>query len=135
MSAFHALLICALAFAGGLLAQPAAAQEGPGPKCIASGHAALGEAAGVRAECNGSGDCMYQAPAANGAALALLNAVADEVQECWRKAGLPRTKEERHKAGVIRIYAKGGQTCRVLLSLSQGTVADGFRATCQSDGR
>ena len=114
----------------GIAAGAATAQESPA-KCIASVHAEFGSAKALRAECTPAGDCMYQAPAGNASALSLLNSMAARVETCWLAAGLSMAGEQRGPQGVMRTYASGGQTCKMLLSISAGTLADGYRATCQ----
>ncbi len=113
----------------GFAAGAASAQEAP--KCIASVHAEFGSAKALRAECTPAGDCMYQAPAGNASALSLLNSMAARVETCWLASGLAMAQEQRGPQGVMRTYAKGGQTCKMLLSISAGTLADGYRAACQ----
>jgi hypothetical protein len=134
MREHNALGPCAaLAFSFCLGVNCLAAQESQAAQCIASMHRDYGGSPALRGECVSRQDCLYQAPAGNASALALLNAMADRVQECWRAAGLAMTDEQRERQGVIRTYAKPGETCKMLLSLSFGAMAYGFRAACQSD--
>jgi hypothetical protein len=116
--------------AGGTLA---VAQDSPAVQCIAAVQARLGGQSFLRAACASRQDCTYQAPIGNASAMALISSSAETVEKCWSAAGLARTDEQREAQGLIRTYAKPGETCKLLLSLSLGAVADGFRAACQSE--
>ena len=120
---------CAALWMG--FATGAATAQEASAKCIASVHAEFGSAKALRAECTPAGDCMYQAPAGNASALALLNSMAAQVETCWVASGLAMAQEQRGAQGVMRTYARGGQSCKMLLSISAGTMADGYRAACQ----
>lgn len=138
MSAFRVpalgvLTMCAAVLGCSVASPPARAQTSPAAQCIASIHAALGTTSALRFRCASAHDCMYQAAIGNASALALLNGMADKLQDCWRKAGLAMAQEEREKQGVIRTYGKSGETCKLLLSMSLGTTADGYRAACNTD--
>jgi hypothetical protein len=111
----------------------AVAQDSPAVQCIAAAQERLGGLSFLRAECASRQDCTYQAPIGNASALALITSTAETVEHCWTTAGFTRTDEQRQAQGVIRTYAKPGETCKLLLSLSLGTAADGFRAACQSE--
>jgi hypothetical protein len=117
----------------GFLAVPAAAQDSPAVQCIAAAQEKLGNLTFLRAACATRQDCTYQAPVGNASALAVLNGAVDTVEGCWRTAGLTQTDEQRERQGVIRTYAKPGETCKLLLAMTLGTMADGFRVACQSE--
>jgi hypothetical protein len=125
--------LCAAILGCCLAAHPAGAQNSPAAQCIAAIHAALGSTSALRSQCANAQDCMYQAPAGNASASALLNGMAEKLQECWRRAGLAMAQEQRQNQGVIRTYGKGGESCKLLLSISAGT-ADGYRASCKTGG-
>jgi len=109
-----------------------AAQETPAALCVATMHQQFGGTSALRSECPSQQDCLYQAPIGNASALALLNAMAEKVQACWREAGLSAVEDEREPQGMTRTYTKlGGETCKILLSMQFPTLADGFRAACQ----
>jgi hypothetical protein len=134
MSASRALAMGVVALGWCLASGPASAQVSPAAQCIASIHAALGSTPGLRSQCANAQDCMYQAPAGNASAMALVSGMADKLQECWRKAGLAMAQEQRERQGLIRTYGRGGESCKLLLSISAGTSADGYRAACTSGG-
>ncbi len=126
---------CALLLGLGLPVGSAWAQDVPGAKCIAAVHAEFGSVTALRAQCTPGHDCMYQAPAGNASALALLNSMVGQVETCWLAAGLSMWQEQREQRGVVRTYARPGQTCKLLLSITTGTLADGYRAACQTASR
>lgn len=132
MSARRALAMGVVVLGCGFCAGQASAQSSPAAQCIAAIHAALASTPGLRSQCANAQDCMYQAPAGNASAMALVNGMADKLQECWRKAGLAMAQEQRERQGLIRTYGKDGETCKLLLSVSPGTTADGYRANCKS---
>jgi hypothetical protein len=126
---------CAGLLGLGLPTGSAWAQDVPGARCIAAVHAEFGGVTALRAQCTPGHDCMYQAPAGNASALSLLNSMAARTETCWLAAGLSMQQEKREQRGVVRTYARPGQTCKMLLSISIGTLADGYRAACQGAAR
>lgn len=130
-ASFGSTAIIMLGF--GFLIVPAAAQDSPAVQCIAATQEKLGSLPFLRAACTTRRDCTYLVPVGNASALALLNGAVDTVEGCWRTAGLTQTEEQRETQGVIRTYAKPGETCKLLLSLQLGTMADGFRVACQNE--
>ncbi len=122
-----------LALGLGCPGEPAAADDTAAVQCIAATQEKLGGLNFLRASCTSRQDCTYQAPTGNASAIALLNGAADTVQTCWRSAGLTQTESSAKVQGVIRTYARPGETCKLLLAMTLGSMAEGFRAACQSD--
>lgn len=91
-----------------------------------------GSNAALRTECTNDTDCMFQAPAGNASALALIGSMVKTVEACFAAAGLSVVKEDVVPQGTTRQYGKAGapEICAVLISTAMGDLADGLRATC-----
>ncbi len=117
---------------GWLMLGSAGAQDSAAIQCIVATQEQFGSLAFLLAECASRQDCTYQAPIGNASALVVLNNAAHRVQDCWLAAGLNQTQEQREAQGVIRTYMKSGETCKLALSMRLASMAEGFRAACQS---
>lgn len=105
--------------------------------CIGEAHEKFGKSIALKSFCRSPSDCEYQAPLLNASALALVNTMAETIQECWRKAGLTLAEQTRASATLsTRRYAdptgKSGESCEIALSETSGALADGFRAACRT---
>lgn len=107
------------------------AQASP-PACIADLKKDYGATPGLNANCESDKDCTFIAPPGNASARALVGAIAERVEACFKARGLTLASEDAQPVGVTRNFKNGDEAeCALLISTPSGGVPEGVRAVCR----